>query len=184
MSKRKNHGRKENHAAAPDAGVRAPALLKEIRRVLNGWIMVAPTGELKEADSVVDLFLQGTFSGTLSSRVFGLSSRTRTYRIKLDAGQTAGQCLYAFSIIGRLLLLNTSPDTMNMLSVPSMRNPSVMVAALKGSDLIVTTYTARTPFAFLNARVNFSRFEKLMTDEVLVLPDKKAGKDKGGKNRS
>lgn len=140
---------------------------KEIRRILTGFVALdSATGDVLAGTTVLERLLQGPFAGTTSARLFGLSVRKRQYRLgNIRLAEVQPLCLTAFQKMGRSVRLLTAPDALGVLVFSWLFNPCVLTAETAGKDVLICFYAARTPFAFLNARRAFRKWEKQLGDQ-------------------
>lgn len=139
---------------------------KEIRRILTGFVTVDDdTGDILAGTTVLQRLLQGPLAGTTSARLFGLSVRKRQYRFRdVRLGEVQPACLHTMQKLGRSVRLAAAPDAIGAMVFSWLFNPCVITAETAGKDVLICFYAARTPFAFLNARRVFRKWEKQLGD--------------------
>lgn len=140
---------------------------KEIRRILTGFVAVdSDTGDIMAGSTVLQRLMQGPLAGTTSARLFGLSVKKRQYRFKeIKLAEVQPVCAETMSKMGRSVRLLTAPDAIGVMVFSWLFNPCVITTETAGKDVLLCFYAARTPFAFLNARRVFRKWEKLLGDQ-------------------
>ncbi len=144
---------------------------KEIRRILVGYLAFDGQ-DIIAGRTFVDHLVQGAYAGTFSARVFGLTVRKRQYRFSdVKLGDTEALCRIAFSRMGSSVRLETAPDAAAVMTIPWLFNPCIMTAEVKGKDVLLCFYTARTLFSFLNAIRGYRQWLKIMDGLTLKRVD-------------
>lgn len=134
---------------------------REIRRILNGFSLF--DGEYIAASSnLFNTDIQGAFTGSFTSRFFGLTAAKRQYKLSIGPEEAKEYCRKAFSEMGRKVRLTTAPDALAIVFYPHLHNPFLMTAELEGKQMLVHFYSARTPASLVFAMLSFSKWEKKM----------------------
>ena len=143
---------------------------KEIRRILTGFT-AQEDGAIVAADSLIETSFEGSYSGAPSVRILGLASRRKQFRLKIKTAQVRQTCEKAFSEMGVKLKLRSVPDAIAILRFPLLQNPCVMTAEIRGSNVLVCFYSAKTVMAFLNASTSYSKWKKKMPPDTVTEVD-------------
>ncbi len=134
---------------------------KEIRRILSGF-SVYDGEKIKASSNLFNTDIQGTFTGSFTSRFFGLTAVKRQYKFSVTQKEAEKLCRKAFADMGRRVELDSAPDALALVFFPHLHNPFVMTADIEGRQLLLQYYTARTILSPLFARLYLSKWEKLV----------------------
>lgn len=105
-------------------------------------------------------------TGAFPALFFGL--KTGKKQIRSSSKDARADCLNAFDRLGRRTFLQTAPDALCVLSFPLLHNPCIMTADFDGSSYLLTFYTARTLFSFINVLRGFRKWKKNMPKDSFV----------------
>lgn len=120
--------------------------------------------ETVASSSLFNTDIQGVFTGSFTSRFFGLTAAKRQYRLNVEPDEAAERCRGAFSEMGRRVRLATAPDALAMVFYPHFHNPFLMTAEFDGKQMLVHYYSSRTPASLVYSRLSFSAWEKKMPE--------------------
>lgn len=138
---------------------------RNIRKLLTGYLHDDGT-VIVPAEKIWQVTYHGTFTGSASARVFGIFSRTRTYRLKEKTALVRETCAKTFMQMGRRASVEEDPEELTVLCFPVLHNPCLLSAHVDGNTVTLDFCAARTIRAFLNARRAFRQWEKLLPEGI------------------
>lgn len=138
---------------------------KEIKQILMGRFFTDDGGVLQASPR--RMLGNGTISGGYWTAFFGVMSRERHYHSSTALGKTR-RLVEEYSLqLGRKVKLTEEPDAIVCFTGHYALTPTLIAVTLpenKKEDLIVTIFTARSPFGILRCQHQFRRVEKKFGD--------------------
>lgn len=112
---------------------------------------------------------QGVVSGSGSVRFFGITRRVCVYKPAGKADEAFEALAPILGALGRIVYLEEFPDAAVCYCRFFLRNPMLLTLEVEEDKLVLTTFTARTLFAWVNCRLSIKAFERQLPEDVIKL---------------